>query len=120
MARSAGAYAQLMAKEGKEALLRLPSGELRRVKNNCRATIGQVGNLEHEQENIGKAGKNRLRGRRPKVRGVVMNPVDHPHGGGEGRTSGGRHPVTPWGKPTKGAKTRKNKRTNKFIVKRRK
>lgn len=120
MARSAGAYAQLMAKEGKEALLRLPSGELRRVKNNCRATIGQVGNLEHEQVNIGKAGKNRLKGRRPKVRGVAMNPVDHPHGGGEGRTSGGRHPVTPWGKPTKGAKTRKNKRTNKFIVKRRK
>ncbi|MAZ49140.1 MAG: 50S ribosomal protein L2 [Halobacteriovoraceae bacterium] len=120
MARSAGSYAQLMAKEGNEALLRLPSGELRKVKNNCRATIGQVGNLKHEQINIGKAGKNRLRGRRPKVRGVVMNPIDHPHGGGEGRTSGGRHPVTPWGKPTKGAKTRKNKRTNKFIVKRRK
>ena len=120
MARSAGSYAQLMAKETKEALLRLPSGELRRVKNNCRATIGQVGNLEHEQINIGKAGKNRLRGLRPKVRGVVMNPVDHPHGGGEGRTSGGRHPVTPWGKPTKGYKTRKNKRTNQFIVKRRK
>ena len=119
LARSAGSYAQLMAKEGVEALLRLPSGELRRVKNNCRATIGQVGNLEHEQINIGKAGKNRLRGWRPSVRGVVMNPVDHPHGGGEGRTSGGRHPVTPWGKPTKGAKTRKNKRTNKFIVKRR-
>ena len=119
LARSAGSYAQLMAKEGAEALLRLPSGELRRVKNNCRATIGQVGNLEHEQINIGKAGKNRLRGWRPSVRGVVMNPVDHPHGGGEGRTSGGRHPVTPWGKPTKGAKTRKNKRTNKFIVKRR-
>ena len=120
MARSAGSYAQLMGKEGKEALLRLPSGEMRKVKSNCRATIGQVGNLEHEQIVIGKAGKNRLRGRRPKVRGVVMNPVDHPHGGGEGRTSGGRHPVTPWGKPTKGAKTRKNKRTNKFIVKRRK
>ncbi len=120
LARSAGSYAQLMGKEGKEALLRLPSGEMRKVKSNCRATIGQVGNLEHEQIIIGKAGKNRLRGRRPKVRGVVMNPVDHPHGGGEGRTSGGRHPVTPWGKPTKGAKTRKNKRTNKFIVKRRK
>ncbi len=120
LARSAGSYAQLMGKEGKEALLRLPSGEMRKVKSNCRATIGQVGNLEHEQIVIGKAGKNRLRGRRPKVRGVVMNPVDHPHGGGEGRTSGGRHPVTPWGKPTKGAKTRKNKRTNKFIVKRRK
>lgn len=120
LARSAGSYAQLMAKEGKEALLRLPSGEVRKVKSNCRATIGQVGNLEHEQINIGKAGKNRLRGLRPKVRGVVMNPVDHPHGGGEGRTSGGRHPVTPWGKPTKGYKTRKNKRTNQFIVKRRK
>lgn len=120
LARSAGSYAQLMGKEGKEALLRLPSGEMRKVKSNCRATIGQVGNLEHEQIVIGKAGKNRLRGIRPSVRGVVMNPVDHPHGGGEGRTSGGRHPVTPWGKPTKGAKTRKNKRTNKFIVKRRK
>ena len=120
LARSAGSYAQLMAKETNEALLRLPSGEVRKVKINCRATIGQVGNLEHEQLNIGKAGKNRLRGRRPKVRGVVMNPVDHPHGGGEGRTSGGRHPVTPWGMPTKGYKTRKNKRTNKFIVKRRK
>lgn len=120
LARSAGSYAQLMAKETNEALLRLPSGEVRKVKINCRATIGQVGNLEHEQLNIGKAGKNRLRGRRPSVRGVVMNPVDHPHGGGEGRTSGGRHPVTPWGKPTKGYKTRKNKRTNKFIVKRRK
>ena len=120
LARSAGSYAQLMAKEGREALLRLPSGELRKVKNNCRATIGQVGNLEHEQINIGKAGKNRHRGQRPKVRGVVMNPVDHPHGGGEGRTSGGRHPVSPWGLPTKGYKTRSNKRTNQFIVKRRK
>ncbi len=120
LARSAGSYAQLMAKETNEALLRLPSGEVRKVKINCRATIGQVGNLEHEQIVIGKAGKSRLRGRRPSVRGVVMNPVDHPHGGGEGRTSGGRHPVTPWGKPTKGYKTRKNKRTNKFIVKRRK
>jgi large subunit ribosomal protein L2 len=120
MARSAGSYAQLMAKEDKDVLLRLPSGELRKVKNNCRATIGQVGNLEHEQLVIGKAGKNRLRGIRPAVRGVVMNPVDHPHGGGEGRTSGGRHPVTPWGQPTRGYKTRSNKRTNKFIVKRRK
>ncbi len=119
MARSAGSYAQLMAKEGREALLRLPSGELRKVKDNCRATIGQVGNLENEQVNIGKAGKTRWLGRRPKVRGVAMNPVDHPHGGGEGRTSGGRHPCTPWGKPTKGYKTRKNKRTDKFIVKRR-
>ncbi len=120
LARSAGSYAQLMAKETNEALLRLPSGEVRKVKINCRATIGQVGNLEHEQLVIGKAGKSRLRGKRPSVRGVVMNPVDHPHGGGEGRTSGGRHPVTPWGKPTKGYKTRKNKRTNQFIVKRRK
>jgi large subunit ribosomal protein L2 len=120
LARSAGAYAQLMAKEGKDALLRLPSGELRKVKSNCRATIGQVGNLEHEQINIGKAGKKRHRGFRPTVRGVVMNPVDHPHGGGEGRTSGGRHPVSPWGTPAKGYKTRKNKRTNQFIVKRRK
>ena len=119
LARSAGSYAQLMAKEGREALLRLPSGELRKVKNNCRATIGQVGNLEKEQVDIGKAGKTRHLGRRPKVRGVAMNPVDHPHGGGEGRTSGGRHPCTPWGKPTKGYKTRKNKRTDKFIVKRR-
>jgi len=119
LARSAGSYAQLMAKEGKEALLRLPSGELRKVKSNCRATIGQVGNLEKEQVNIGKAGKTRHLGRRPKVRGVAMNPVDHPHGGGEGRTSGGRHPCTPWGKPTKGYKTRNNKRTDKFIVKRR-
>lgn len=120
MARSAGSYAQLMAKEHGEALLRLPSGELRKVKINCRATIGQVGNLEFEQMVIGKAGKNRYKGIRPTVRGVVMNPVDHPHGGGEGRTSGGRHPVTPWGQPTRGYKTRKNKRTNKFIVKRRK
>ena len=120
MARSAGAYAQLMAKEGEFALLRLPSGELRRVKSNCRATIGQVGRIEHELENIGKAGKNRHRGIRPAVRGVVMNPVDHPHGGGEGRTSGGRHPVSPWGLATRGFKTRKNKRTDKFIVKRRK
>ena len=119
LARSAGAYAQLMAKEGGEALLRLPSGELRKVKLNCRATIGQIGNIEREQINWGKAGKTRHLGRRPKVRGVVMNPVDHPHGGGEGRTSGGRHPVSPWGMPTKGYKTRKNKRTDRFIVKRR-
>lgn len=120
LARSAGSYAQLMAKEGEYALLRLPSGELRNVKILCRATIGQVGKIEHEQENVGKAGKNRHRGIRPTVRGVVMNPVDHPHGGGEGRTSGGRHPVSPWGLQTRGLKTRKNKRTNKFIVKRRK
>lgn len=120
MSRSAGAYAQLMAKEGEYALLRLPSGEVRKVKSNCRATIGQVGKIEHELANTGKAGTNRHRGIRPTVRGVVMNPVDHPHGGGEGRTSGGRHPVTPWGLQTRGLKTRKNKRTNQFIVKRRK
>lgn len=119
LARSAGSYAQLMAKEGKNALLRMPSGELRTVKIDCRATIGQVGNLDFEQVKIGKAGKQRHRGIRPTVRGVVMNPVDHPHGGGEGRTSGGRHPVSPWGVPTKGYKTRRNKRTDKFIVKRR-
>ena len=119
MARSAGSYAQLMAKEGKDALLRLPSGELRKVSGQCRATIGQVGNIEAENIQYGKAGKTRYRGRRPQVRGVAMNPIDHPHGGGEGRTSGGRHPCTPWGKPTKGYKTRKNKRTDKFIVKRR-
>jgi large subunit ribosomal protein L2 len=98
----------------------MPSGELRKVRILCRATVGQVGNVDHEKVVLGKAGKSRWLGRRPKVRGVVMNPVDHPHGGGEGRTSGGRHPVTPWGKPTKGFKTRKNKRTNQFIVKRRK
>jgi large subunit ribosomal protein L2 len=120
MARSAGSYVQVMAKEGRDILLRLPSGELRKVKEECRATIGQVGNIDHEKRVIGKAGANRKRGIRPAVRGVVMNPVDHPHGGGEGRTSGGRHPVTPWGQPTRGYKTRKNKRTNKFIVKRRK
>ena len=120
MARSAGAYVQIMAKEGREILLRMPSGELRKVKENCRATIGQVGNIDHEKRNIGKAGAKRKLGIRPTVRGVAMNPVDHPHGGGEGRTSGGRHPVSPWGTPTKGYKTRKNKRTDKFIVKRRK
>ena len=119
LSRSAGSYAQLMARESGEALLRLPSGEVRKVKEFCRATIGQLGNVEREQLKLGKAGRSRLLGRRPKVRGVVMNPVDHPHGGGEGRTSGGRHPCTPWGKPTKGYKTRKNRRTDKFIVKRR-
>ena len=117
--RSAGTSAQLMAKEGKYALLRMPSGELRQVLQTCRATIGQVGNTQHENMTVGKAGRARWKGKRPEVRGVAMNPVDHPHGGGEGRTSGGRHPVTPWGKPTKGAKTRKNKRTDRFIVKRR-
>jgi large subunit ribosomal protein L2 len=120
IARSAGSYVQVMAKEETSILLRLPSGEVRKVRPACRATIGQVGNLEHEQRVLGKAGKGRWLGRRPKVRGVVMNPVDHPHGGGEGRTSGGRHPVSPWGTPTKGYKTRSNKRTDKFIVKRRK
>ncbi|MCY4523253.1 MAG: 50S ribosomal protein L2 [Halobacteriovoraceae bacterium] len=120
MARSAGSSIQLMAKEGDSVLLRLPSGEVRKVKQNCRATVGQLGNLENENVSIGKAGRNRYLGIRPTVRGVAMNPVDHPHGGGEGRTSGGRHPCSPWGKSTKGLKTRKNKRTNKFIVNRRK
>ncbi len=120
MARAAGTYAQVMAKEGRYVLLRLPSGELRNVFHQCSATVGQVGNLQHENIKLGKAGRSRWLGRRPKVRGVAMNPVDHPHGGGEGRTSGGRHPVTPWGKPTKGAKTRTNKVSNRFIVKRRK
>ncbi len=120
LARSAGSYVQIMAKEDKFALLRMPSGELRKVEIECTATIGQVGNLDHEKRNIGKAGRKRKMGFRPTVRGVVMNPVDHPHGGGEGRTSGGRHPVSPWGTPAKGYKTRSNKRTDKFIVKRRK
>jgi large subunit ribosomal protein L2 len=120
LARSAGTSAQLMAKEGRYALLRLPSGELRKVLARCRATVGVVGNVHHEQVDIGKAGRNRWLGIRPTVRGVAMNPVDHPHGGGEGRTSGGRHPVTPWGQPTKGHKTRKNTRSDKYIVKRRK
>ena len=116
MARSAGSFAQLVAKEGDYAQLRMPSGEVRRVPVVCMATVGQVGNQEHENESLGKAGRSRWKGLRPKVRGVAMNPVDHPHGGGEGRTSGGRHPVSPWGKPTKGKKTRKNKATEKFIV----
>jgi len=120
MARSAGSFAQLMAKDGDYATLKLPSGEMRMVRRECYATIGQVGNLDHENIVWGKAGKTRWMGRRPKVRGVAMNPVDHPHGGGEGKTSGGRHPVTPWGKPTKGYKTRKkNKASSKFIVRRR-
>lgn len=118
--RSAGCFAQVMAKEGKYVLLRLPSGELRNVLAECRATIGQVGNLEHENEQLGKAGRSRWLGYRPYVRGTAMNPIDHPHGGGEGRTKGGRHPVTPWGKPTKGYKTRSPKKpSNRFIVKRR-
>jgi large subunit ribosomal protein L2 len=119
MVRSAGTAAQLLAKEGKYAQLRMPSGELRQVLLECRATVGQVGNIEHENIRIGKAGRSRYLGRRPHVRGVAMNPIDHPHGGGEGRTAGGRHPVTPWGIATKGYKTRHNKRTNRFIVKRR-
>jgi large subunit ribosomal protein L2 len=119
MARSAGSFAQLVAKEAETAQLRLPSGEIRLVSIKCMATIGQVGNVEHENLSIGKAGRSRWMGKRPAVRGVAMNPVDHPHGGGEGKSSGGRHPVTPWGQPTRGYKTRNNKRTDKFIVKRR-
>jgi large subunit ribosomal protein L2 len=119
MIRSAGSYGQLMAKEGSYAQIRLPSGEVRKVLMECRATIGQLGNLDHENVSIGKAGRTRWLGRRPKVRGVVMNPVDHPMGGGEGRSSGGRHPCTPWGIPTKGYKTRKNKNSDKYIVKKR-
>jgi large subunit ribosomal protein L2 len=119
MARSAGTYAAIAAKEGRYAQLRLPSGEVRLVLQECRATVGQVGNLDHEKVKIGKAGRNRWLGKRPQSRGVAMNPVDHPHGGGEGKSSGGRHPVTPWGVPTKGYKTRSNKRTDKFIVRRR-
>lgn len=121
IARSAGNGCQLLAREGRYAALRLPSGEMRRVLCECRATIGEVGNSDHSNIDLGKAGRSRWMGRRPKVRGVVMNPVDHPHGGGEGRTSGGRHPVTPWGVPTKGYKTRKkNHRTDKYIIRRRK
>ncbi len=116
MARSAGAQAQLVSKEGEYALLKLPSGEIRKVLVDCAATIGQVGNVEHENVSLGKAGRKRWMGKMPHNRGVSMNPVDHPHGGGEGKTSGGRHPVTPWGQPTRGFKTRNNKRTNKFIV----
>ncbi len=119
MARSAGASAQLVSKEGALALLKLPSGETRRVPVDCMATIGQVGNLDHENVSLGKAGRTRYLGKRPHNRGVTMNPVDHPHGGGEGKTSGGRHPVTPWGQPTRGFKTRNNKRTDKWIVTRR-
>jgi large subunit ribosomal protein L2 len=118
MVRSAGGSAQLVAKEGDYALVKLPSGETRKVLLDCMATIGQVGNLDHENVAIGKAGRTRWLGRRPTNRGVSMNPVDHPHGGGEGKTSGGRHPVTPWGQPTRGYKTRNNKRTDKFIVNR--
>lgn len=119
MARAAGSSAQLVSKEGGYALLKLPSGEVRRVLEGCMATVGQVGNLDHENISLGKAGRSRWLGRRPHNRGVAMNPVDHPHGGGEGKTSGGRHPVTPWGQPTRGFKTRNNKRTQKWIVTRR-
>jgi large subunit ribosomal protein L2 len=121
MVRSAGTYAQLMAKEGRYAQVKLPSGEVRMFLIDCRATIGQVGNLEHEKIFLGKAGRKRWLGRRPKVRGVAMNPVDHPMGGGEGKASGGRHPCSPWGVPTKGYRTRKrNKVSDRYIVKRRK
>jgi len=119
LVRSAGTSAQLIAREGQYATLRLRSGEIRKVLTDCRATIGEVGNVEHNVTSLGKAGAARWRGRRPTTRGVAMNPVDHPHGGGEGRSSGGRHPVTPWGFPTKGAKTRHNKRTSNMIVRRR-
>jgi large subunit ribosomal protein L2 len=117
--RSAGSYGQLMAKEGGYAQVRLPSGEVRKIFLACKATIGQLGNIDHENISIGKAGRNRWLGKRPKVRGVAMNPIDHPMGGGEGKSSGGRHPCTPWGVPTKGHKTRTNKNTDKYIVKRR-
>ena len=120
MARSAGSSVQLVAREGDYATLRLRSGEMRKVLSECMATIGEVGNAEHNLRSLGKAGATRWRGVRPTVRGVAMNPVDHPHGGGEGRTSGGRHPVSPWGTPTKGYRTRKNKRTDNMIVRRRK
>jgi large subunit ribosomal protein L2 len=119
IARSAGAVVQLVAREGIYATLRLRSGEMRKIHVDCKATIGEVGNSEHSLASLGKAGATRWRGIRPTVRGVAMNPVDHPHGGGEGRTSGGRHPVSPWGMPTKGFKTRSNKRTDKMIVRRR-
>jgi len=119
IARSAGASVQLIAREGEHATLRLRSGEMRKVPADCRAVIGEVSNSEHNLRSLGKAGATRWKGIRPTVRGVAMNPVDHPHGGGEGRTSGGRHPVSPWGTPTKGYKTRTNKRTNKMIVRRR-
>jgi large subunit ribosomal protein L2 len=120
IARSAGSSVQLVARDGDYASLRMPSGELRLINSECLATIGQVGNIDHENVSIGKAGRNRWLGHRPHVRGVAMNPVDHPLGGGEGKTSGGRHPVTPWGQPTKGYKTRRNKRTDRFILERKK
>jgi large subunit ribosomal protein L2 len=119
MVRSAGTAAQLMAKEGAYVLVRLPSGEVRKFNNNCRACIGQVGNREHESQKLGKAGRTRWMGKRPHVRGVAMNPVDHPMGGGEGKSSGGRHPCSPWGVPSKGFKTRKKKASDRMIVKKR-
>ncbi len=119
MVRSAGSSAQLMAKEGNYVLVRLPSGEVRKFNKLCRACVGQVGNREHESQKLGKAGRTRWKGKRPHVRGVAMNPVDHPMGGGEGKSSGGRHPCTPWGYPTKGYKTRKNKASDQYIVKKR-
>lgn len=119
LVRSAGGSAQLMAKEGEQVLVKLPSGEVRRFHRACRASIGQVGNIENESRSLGKAGRNRWQGRRPKVRGVAMNPVDHPMGGGEGKSSGGRHPCTPWGMPTKGYRTRGRKASDKDIVKKR-
>ncbi|MFH2035620.1 MAG: 50S ribosomal protein L2 [Candidatus Zixiibacteriota bacterium] len=120
IARSAGTYVQLVAKEGEFAHLKMPSGEVRLVKQKCFATVGEIGNTDHKNLNLGKAGASRWRGRRPKVRGVAMNPVDHPMGGGEGRSSGGRHPCTPWGKPTKGYKTRNKRKSKKYIVESRK
>ena len=119
LAKAAGSGAQIMAKEGDYAQIRLPSSEIRKIHLDCRATIGQVSNLDHQNISIGKAGRNRWRGKRPKVRGTAMNPIDHPHGGGEGKAKGGRNPVSPTGKPTKGYKTRRNKRTRQFIVRRR-
>jgi len=119
LARSAGAGAQVLAKEGKYAQVRMPSSEIRKIHLDCRATIGQIGNLDYQNISIGKAGRNRWKGKRPSVRGTAMNPVDHPHGGGEGKAKGGRNPVTPTGKPTKGYKTRRNKRTQSFIIRRR-
>ena len=118
--RSAGTYAQLMAKENPYALIKLPSGEVRMVPLKCKATVGQIGNVAHENKSIGKAGRKRWMGKRPKVRGVAMNPVDHPMGGGEGKSSGGRHPCSPWGLPTKGFKTRRKRKSNRLIVKNRK
>jgi large subunit ribosomal protein L2 len=119
IARSAGTYVQVVGRDRGMVIVRLNSGEQRYIRSDCMATVGAVSNPDNSNQNFGKAGRMRLKGYRPKVRGVVMNPIDHPHGGGEGRTSGGRHPVTPWGKPTKGAKTRNNKRTDGLIVRRR-